>query len=346
MRDTQRRWPLEPPSWLDSGDSLRDAMPDDRALRRAVLAAPDDDEPRRAYAEWMSQQDHEGARAVGAFVRAQLQTAAAFRTDRKANVTALRRWNGEGQEVRPGRYISAGEFRGGDTLRAWFASGLGGLPVGWPHVYRGFVERVWLSGRRFLEIAPELFQVAPIRHLVLVGVAEVVDELAACRYLRRIRSLSLPRWMRGDELTDHAFERLIASPHLMNIVHLRLVHQAQLTPRAYARAVTASTLPLLSCFDVFEPRDEWELSTSFDVWTRCERMMAFDTLLAVVRSQEWIGPLEHQLGEIPCLHPEAHYGIDPVDLEAIAENPIALDARITPRRGLGVHGIRHQRGMR
>src|SRR6188474_1207248 len=51
--------------------------------------------------------------------------------------------------------------------------------IGEPMFFRGFVERVSARAHRFLEIADELFSLAPIRHLALIGVPAVVDELAA-----------------------------------------------------------------------------------------------------------------------------------------------------------------------
>ncbi|TMQ08304.1 MAG: hypothetical protein E6J90_40850 [Deltaproteobacteria bacterium] len=163
--------------------------------------------------------------------------------------------------------------------------------IGWPQIYRGFVERVGVDARRFSEIAEELFQLAPIRHLVVVGVAEVVDELAASPHLARIRSLSLPRHTAQDELTDDAICRLVASPHLGQLAHLRLVHQHRLTSRAYQSVVTAPTLPQLSSFEVLTPRVGWEHlnATCYAARGRSERMISYDTITPAQRSKEWIG---------------------------------------------------------
>jgi uncharacterized protein (TIGR02996 family) len=308
-------------------------------LRRAVIACPDDDAPRHAYAAWMTAQDHPFAQTIGAFVAAQLRVAEAFRANPRAEVGALRSWRGNTA------FVSTADFRAGDSLRPWFLDDLGSLIsrglLGWPQVYRGFVERVGLRALRFLQIADDLFSLAPIRHLVLISVPEVVDELAACPHLARIRSLSLPLYDRADELTDENLRELLASPHLTNLVHLRLVHQHRLTPRAYEDVVTAPTLPMLSSFEVYTPLHRWDHlePATYDPRGRSERMISFDSPIPATRSKEWIAPLERAFGYEPCLHPEDHHGREHVDIEAIVAHPAALDARIMARRGLSVSGL-------
>ena len=253
-REREWRWPREP-EWLQSAQDraaalaearvsrLPEAVIENDELRRAAIAHPDDDAPRRAYAAWLTEQDHEFAQLLGAFITAQLRVAEVYRADQRAEVAALRRWQGDDA------YVSIPDFRAGDVLRPWFQDTVSPLTsvglVGWPQVYRGFVERVSVRAGRFLEIADELFRLAPIRSLVLVGVGAVVDELAASPHLARIRSLSLPRHGHHDDLTDGAIQRLVASRHLGQLAHLRLVHQHRLTARAYEHVVTAR--PCRSC---------------------------------------------------------------------------------------------------
>jgi len=347
-RDHQWRWPQEP-AFLQSGQSratgrvevrtvgLPHGVVDNEDFHRAVIDRPDDEEPRQAYAAWMLAQDHEFAQVLGAFMTAQLRVAKAFRGNRRADVGTLRSWRGDTA------FVSTAEFRAGDSLRSWFLDDLSSLIslglVGWPQVYRGAIERVGVRASRFLEIAEELFSLAPIRHLVVIGVPDVVDELAACPHLGRIRSLSLPRYAREDDLTDDVLRRLIASPHLGNLAHLRIVHQEQLTPRVYEDVVTAATLRL-SSFEVYAPMVRWDYQdpTMYDPRGRSERMIAYDTPIPVMRSKSWIDALERSTGYVPCLHPEDHYGRDVVDIEAVVEHPIALDPCIMARRGLSVSG--------
>jgi uncharacterized protein (TIGR02996 family) len=344
LRESHWRWPNEsaepedrathsgfPPPNLPSG------VQDNAALRRAVIDHPDDDEPRAAYAAWMAAQDHEFARTVAAFMSAQLRVAQAFRNNRRVDVGSLRSWRGDT------RFVSNPEFRAGDSLRPWYLGELSALMslglVGWPQVYRGFIERVGVRARRLLQIGEELFSLAPIRHLVIIGVPEVVDQLAASPLLGRIRSLSLPRYRDEDELTDDTLERLVASPHLGQLAHLRVVHQPRLTPRAFAHVVTRRTLPLLSSFEVYSPLWDLYQAAAFDPRGRSERIIAYDTPIGVMREKDWITDLERDLGYVPCLHQEDYYGRDFPDLEAIVEHPIARDPRIMARRGLSPSGL-------
>jgi len=343
-REREWRWPREP-EWLQSVHDratalaearvsrLPEAVIDNDELQRAVIERPDDDAPRRAYAAWLAAQEHEFARLLGAFIAAQLRVAEALRADRRAEVAALRRWRGDEA------YVSIPDFRAGDVLRPWFQDTVSPLAsvglVGWPQIYRGFVERVSVRASRFLEVADELFQLAPIRSLVLVGVGAVVDELAASPHLARIRSLSLPRHGHDDDLTDGTLRRLIASPHLGQLAHLRLVHQHRLTARAHEHIVTAPTLPQLSSLEVYAPVYRWDHldRMDYDPRNRFERMIAYDVQLRSTRPVEWIVELEQAIGYVPCAHPEEHYGWGLIDIEAVIERPIALDMQVMKRRG-------------
>jgi hypothetical protein len=343
-RKSQWRWPQEAHVRGEHAAPAARAklrphgFPGSEDLRRAVLDAPDDHAPRHAYAAWMAAREHPLARQLGAFVSAQLAVAEAFRDDPKASVSLLRSWSGDPA------FVSMIDFRAGGALRPWLLDDLEPLIsrglVGWPQLYRGFVERVGMRAAGFLECAPELFALAPIRYLVLIGVPQVVDALAASPHLRRIRSLSLPRYSGEDELTEQTVRTLLASPHLANLVHLRLVHQHRVTPRAYEEIATAPTLPLLSSFEVYELPHRWEHAEPpmFDPKGRAERMIAFDTPMAVMRRTAWIAAMESSFGYEPCLHPETYYGREFVDIEPIAAHPIALDPRIMARRGLSATG--------
>jgi uncharacterized protein (TIGR02996 family) len=342
-REQHWRWPREPaspPGQLDPPTyprvgrlGLPIGVIDNDQLRREVIDAPDDDTPRRAYAAWMAAQGHHLAHLTGAFVGAQLDVAQAFRDDRRADVGRIRNWTGGAGDV------SMTDFRAGDSLRPWYVDSVSALIarglVGWPQVYRGFVERVGVRAHRLLQIGEELLRIAPIRYLVVIGVPAVVDELAAWPHLSRIRSLSLPRYTHEDELTDDTLRRLLASPHLGRLAHLRLVHQRRLTARSYEHVVTTPTLPQLSGLEVYAPLLSWQPDPPvYDPRLRGERMIAYDTAARSVRSKEWIAGLERRLGYVPCVHPEEHYGREPIDIEAIVERPIARDADVMARRGL------------
>jgi uncharacterized protein (TIGR02996 family) len=312
--------------------------PEDESLRHAVVEHPNNDAPRHAYAAWMRAQDNENARWIGRFIEAQLRVADAYRADPRADVSAT--YNVYGGE---------GTFRSKNAehlydLDLLLSEGL----IGEPMFFRGFVERVSARAHRFLEIADELFSLAPIRHLVLIGVPAVVDQLAASPHLARMRSLVLPEHGEQDQLTDDVLARLLDSPHLANITHLRIGGNHRLTPRAYEMVVTAPSLPMLSNFEVYFDGTStiWAepIKPSFDLRTLSyfQHVMEKypdtgdlrDTPKPVIlRPEDWIVELERKLGYVPCVHPEEHYGRYIVDIEAVTAHPIALDPAIMARRG-------------
>jgi hypothetical protein len=91
------------------------------------------------------------------------------------------------------------------------------LVDGWEH-RRGFVTRIALEARVFLDRAAELYALAPITGVALQGARRVLDELTASPFLARIRVLSL----RNDALDDDVVGTLVASPHLGRLVELDL----------------------------------------------------------------------------------------------------------------------------
>lgn len=319
------------------GSKFTKPYPEDEALRRAVVENPDEDAPRRAYATWMLAQDNENAKRIGRFIGAQLRVADAYRVDSRADVTAE-------CDVYGGLW----KFRSKNIphlydLDLLLSEGL----IGEPEFYRGFVERVSVRAARFLEIADELFSLAPIRHLVLIGVPQVVEALAASPHLARMRSLALSH-REGDALTDEVLARLLSSPHLGNVTHLRIGGNHHLTPRTYEMVVTAPTLPRLSNFEVYVDGTStiWAESVkpNFDESkpTYFRQVMEKypdsydlrDTPKPVVlRPEAWVVELERKLGYVPCVHPEEHYGRYIVDIEAVTAHPIALDPDVMARRG-------------
>ena len=327
------RWPAHLAQDAMAGGGSRSAVSprtviEDPGLLRAVVDAPNEDAPRKAYADYLETLDFDVARPLAAFIRAQLRVASTFRACRGADVAPLRRWR------RDGDYISTERFRHGETIRPWLIAGLGALlargDVGWPQAYRGFVERVGVRATRFSAIASELYRIAPIRHLVLVGLPAAVDEIATSPHLARIRSISFPAFGPADVLTDDVIRRFLASPYLREVSHLRFVQQRRLTAETLDAIVTAPTLPRLSVVEIFHaiPRQDpaWRPG---DI----ERMIGWDTPRQVTRDASPIETVERARGYIPCLHPETHYHSYRPDLESVTENPISEDASIRALRG-------------
>ena len=219
-----------------------------------------------------------------------------------------------------------------------------------PHVHRGFVESVMIKASTLVELADELFAAAPLRFVSLFATASAVDQLAGWPGLSRIHALQFPVLGEDDLLTDETIERLLESPYLTNITAIRLVDQTRLTPAAYRRIVTATTLPKLSLLDV-QPKvlTCWAQPVEVGPTSEPRAMLTFfetkimappksgdlrDTPIPFIqRPEDWIVELERELGYQPCLHPEEHYGRYHVELEVAIEHPIALDGAIMARRG-------------
>jgi uncharacterized protein (TIGR02996 family) len=301
-------------------------------LLRAVLEQPDDDAPRWAYAAWMRAQNDPDSVMIGEFVESELRIAETFRVDPHADVSAMRRHA-------PIESLFDIDLMVGDGV------------VGWPGRARGFVERIGVRANRLIEIADELFSVAPIRYLTLLNLADAVDEVAAWPGLSRIHALTFQVVDPAtDLLTDDVVERLLRSPYLANVAVIWLDGQTQLTQRAYRSIVSAPTLPRLSYLNVdastltcwVEPISREKKPGTLSFFDRAMQSPPNDGDLrmtpkrVLLRPEDWIIELEREVGYMPCLHPEEHYGGYWTSIEAPVEHPIALDAAIMARRGVPV----------
>lgn len=155
------------------------------ALLAAVLAAPDDDAPRLAWADAVGG-------GLGALVRAQCALARTGRGD--AARAAL--------EAEEGRLFAE---HGGEV--AW--PGVGERGVG---VVRGFVEHIVVDARSFVARGAAL-QRTVVRSVRLEGVRGVLDEVLACPWLARIEALDVG----GAFLTNLDAEKIAAAATLARL---------------------------------------------------------------------------------------------------------------------------------
>jgi uncharacterized protein (TIGR02996 family) len=152
------------------------------ALYSAVVADPENDAPRLAYADAVAAAEPSRAELI----RLQVQ---------------LAHWR-KGEERPPGRGDAA--MRAGELIRAHAVAWAADVqPLVAKCIFmRGFVEHVAMDAGAFLQSAPELYGRAPVLHLDLTGVAPVSAELFGSPHLARIHSLGLARQQLGDgELT-------------------------------------------------------------------------------------------------------------------------------------------------
>ncbi len=75
---------------------------------------------------------------------------------------------------------------------------------------RGFVEGMSLTGRSFISLGASLFRLTPLREVRLVAIAPFLGELAACPHLGKLRCLDLT----GNRLDPAAVRMLLESPNL------------------------------------------------------------------------------------------------------------------------------------
>jgi uncharacterized protein (TIGR02996 family) len=181
-------------------------MKSEQALLAAVLASPDDDAPRYAYAEWLTARGD----PRGEFIAAQCELRAR-RKEYDARLGALQKRQNE----------LLYEHRK-DWERPFQESK---LTVSWG---RGFPESLICSPEAFVR-GRSLVPTCPFVSLSLLGDAKpVVKELAAAPELQAFRELSLSCGRRDDRTTlpavlgDAAFGELVRSPYLVNLRKLEL----------------------------------------------------------------------------------------------------------------------------
>ncbi|MEI9982400.1 MAG: hypothetical protein WDN69_03810 [Aliidongia sp.] len=172
-------------------------MPDLTGFSDAVIAAPEADEPRLAYAAAIADTDP---------LRAEL-------IDVQLRLDRLRKAQETGGERGMLAMRAGGLIR--EYGRAW-AGDVVPLVDSWVFV-RGFTDDVRMDAAAFLRTAPELYRRAPVLHLQLKALSPVMDAVLASPYLARLRSLDLSRGDLGDDGVA-----LLASCDLPNLRWLNL----------------------------------------------------------------------------------------------------------------------------
>lgn len=248
-------------------------------LLRDVLADPDSDEPRLAYAAWCAAQPDSATAARARLIEAQIDLARRGPDAPSARTFSLR------CDIEDALAAHA---------TAWIAplSGLASTPV----FDRGFIELCSLPARDFLAHADLLFALAPIRHLDLTSVIDVAEALFASPHLAKIRSLGLD----SQGICDEHLELLAASPSLGELRWLSLNRNGITFTGADALAASAS-LPRLAYVRF--------LGNPFDPTEH----QGHDQGIVV---DSWLPPegeaLEAKHGPIRWLHPDARSLMDVV----------------------------------
>jgi uncharacterized protein (TIGR02996 family) len=222
-------------------------MTEGDALLAAILATPDEDTPRLAYADWLDEHD-QPFRAE--FIRVQIELA-------RMSSLELVPWNRRLLELRA-REKTLLALHGNEWLAPLRRPG-GPLESAETHgrFRRGFVEVVWMPASWFPDSAAILFESTPVRELRVTRTSpcELV-ELLASPVFPRLAGLDLSDRRLGDPvaellsaawnagglrslrlracgLTDAGGQQLADSPHDWPLRELDLSHNA-IGPRTMA----------------------------------------------------------------------------------------------------------------
>jgi uncharacterized protein (TIGR02996 family) len=160
-----------------------------------ILATPQLDEPRKAYADWLDLQ----CDPLGEFIRVQLQLARLPASDRRFIEF----------ERRERELLAEFEYDWSCSIAPY---------VDWWVFRRGFIEEISLSLTQFLLHGKELFELAPIREVHLTEVRDDLSDLAECLELGRIGYLDLS----NNAVRENGMRSLAGSEHLANLRGLNL----------------------------------------------------------------------------------------------------------------------------
>jgi len=319
-------------------------LPTNDELLSRILSAPDDDAPRIAYAAWLRTVDHPLASGAADFIDGQLAIYRGLRVDPRQSPAVLAApfpeatftrqvWNGGGFKDIAKWWRLHGIYLGeafGKPLDSLESSGLVDCTI----AVRGFDEHVAMRASRFLELADELYSLAPIRHLTLtyckgrdhqdVGLWKAVLESP---HLDRIRTLRI--WKRVypsdnqytelNRFTDDDLELLAASKHVRALAYLELTDQRSLTLRGFDALARSKNLPALS----FVGHDFYEYG--FPVQSSWGPLGQESKWLLDRGLHHYVPDLERRFGRLPWLHPVDSYGSEDPDFEAVVAHPVALD---------------------
>ena len=190
-------------------------MEQEAELLRAVIADPDDDKPRLAYATWCDKASEEAQRLRGEFIRLQLvlptlnygEPSPGEVLDDVAKMRIKQDWLTKSERH---HFLL-------QTYGPIWAGGLKSMVDHW-EFDRGFVAGVTLSTESFLEVGPRVLDAAPIKLVSLSEVLAMPTKLFVSPLLEKISALDLK--MNG--LTDDHMTPLAKSTYLKNLCWLDL----------------------------------------------------------------------------------------------------------------------------
>jgi hypothetical protein len=188
----------------------------EQELVRAVLAEPDADGPRRAFAAWAKAQPY----PKGDPPRAELIDVQLARADAMRSNQFIATWMPFYKRAR--ELLAKSGYRWREPLERFEDRGIiaRSNPERFAYDFRrGFVEHVEMTAHAFAVHAGALFGVAPIRFVTMLDVGSHPDVLAS-PYLSQIAGLV----MVDQGVDDSAIEALASSPHSRRLRWLAITH--------------------------------------------------------------------------------------------------------------------------
>ena len=229
----------------------------DKALIRGIVADPDADKPRLAFAGWLKQH---GDAANAQLIRVQCRLARMSEYER-AYLPLVK------QET---TLVEQCEAQWGEVLRP--------LGVARPVFVRGLIESVSIEASAFLKHAKRLFEAVPwLRRIELLSAGKYLDRLSASAHLARLMGITfsqetplrdagaaaLARWPRlpelrslwlfQNEVSDAGAAGLAASPIVAHLQEFEIARNAIGVEGARSLAESEHQPPLIQLGADFNP---------------------------------------------------------------------------------------------
>jgi hypothetical protein len=258
-------------------------------LVHAVIADPDADAPREAFAAWgVAHGDQQGELA-------RIQLAEAHERRLGSPLEAHR------------RYLEAYDLIE-QHEKEWAHEVL--AIASQPQFFRGFVEVVTLDVPAFLSRAQDLYALAPVRGVIFVDAGPHMDALTASPQLSRLVYIKFYNRSDAAPLADAGLRTLLASPHLGKLRVLQLGWN-EITAEG-VKALAASTLGRQLRYVSLGNNPTEDPSEQFGI----------DAItLEINRDSIWLPPfgqaLEAKHGELPWLHAPSMFRMFPPDLHDV-----------------------------
>ncbi|WP_439631319.1 TIGR02996 domain-containing protein [Gemmata sp.] len=225
-------------------------MSDGVALRRAVLAEPDEDLPRLAFADWL---DENGRAARAELVRAQIEVARAEPFAPAARAAAARAGellDAHGTEWRGDFRAAVQESLGDDEavhVSGTLAAPLPGVVRVQVQFERGFIGHVALQSDVFVRVADAVFEAEPVQSLRiertpgLPDAWESLEPVFEVGHLARVRRLEFaPR----TEFVHDEYVAILGAAHLGGLTDL-VIRECPVQPPWVVDLLRGGALPAL-----------------------------------------------------------------------------------------------------